>query len=285
MLKIKKMLADGAENISILEVKNTCAGYEGREVLHHINLEIERGKITVLVGPNGCGKSTLLKVMTGMHSKFSGEITVEGRQIESYKSNELAQKIAYLPQNRNVPEISVQRMVLHGRFPYLQYPRRYRKIDLAIAKKALEQVGMEEYAEKNMKQLSGGMQQKVYIAMALAQDTPVIMMDEPTSFLDIVYQLKLMEMARELAVQGKAVVMVLHDIAMALRTADKMVVLSEGEVQGVGTPSEVFEKGILDEVFGLKIKRIETEDGWQYYYQDKFCHKKKSLLDYSNSDF
>ena len=79
--------------------------------------------------------------------------------------------------------------------------------------------------------------------------------------------------------------MVLHDIAMALRTADKMVVLSEGEVQGVGTPSEVFEKGILDEVFGLKIKRIETEDGWQYYYQDKFCHKKKSLLDYSNSDF
>ena len=254
------------KNAAMLEIKDICAGYEGREVLHHLNLEIEKGKITILAGPNGCGKSTFLKVMTGMHAKSSGEIFVDGKPMESYKSNELAQKIAYLPQSRNVPEISVQRMVLHGRFPYLQYPRRYRKIDMEIAKNALCQVGMEEHADKNMNRLSGGMQQKVYIAMALAQDTPVIMMDEPTSFLDIVYQLKLMEIARELANQGKAVVMVLHDIAMALKTADKMVVLSSGEIKGSGTSAEVFESGVLDEVFGLKIKRVETEDGWQYYY-------------------
>ena len=252
--------------VSMLKLEDVCTAYEGKEVLHHVNLSIESGKITVLAGPNGCGKSTLLKTMTGMVQKASGEIQVAGKRMEDYQSGELAQKIAYLPQNRNVPDISVKRMVLHGRFPYLKYPRRYRKIDMEIAEEAIQQVGMEEYSHMNMNKLSGGMQQKVYIAMALAQDTPIIMMDEPTSFLDIVYQMKLMEIARELADKGKAVVLVLHDISMALRTADQMIVLKKGEILGSGTPEEVFESGVLDDVFGLKIKRVQTEDGWQYYY-------------------
>lgn len=250
----------------MLDLKNVCAGYEGKEVLHNINLEVKAGKITVLSGPNGCGKSTLLKTMTGMISASEGEILVRGRQMESCKAEELAQQIAYLPQNRNVPEITVMRMVLHGRFPYLKYPRRYRKVDVEIAKKALSQVGMMEYAEKNISQLSGGMQQKVYIAMALAQDTSVIMMDEPTSFLDVVYQVKLMELMRALAEQGKAIVLVLHDISMALRIADEVVVLSDGIIAGKGSPEDVFRSGVLDQVFGLKLKRVETEDGWQYYF-------------------
>lgn len=250
----------------MLKVKDVCTGYEGREVLHKVTARIEAGKITVLAGPNGCGKSTLLKTMMGMNGKTSGEIWVAGKQMEEYKPEELARKIAYLPQNRNVPDITVKRMVLHGRFPYLKYPRRYRKLDMEIAEAALRQVGMEEVADKNMNKLSGGMQQKVYIAMALAQDTPIIMMDEPTSFLDIVYQMKLMEIARELADQGKAVVLVLHDISMALRMADHMIVLFEGTAAKSGTPEEVFESGTLDRVFGLQIKRVATEDGWQYYY-------------------
>lgn len=250
----------------MLSLKNVCAGYDGNEVLHKINLEVKAGKITVLAGPNGCGKSTLLKTMTGMISATAGEILVKERKMESYKPEELAQQIAYLPQNRNVPEITVVRMVLHGRFPYLKYPRRYRKEDVEIAKKALYQVGMTDFAEKNVSQLSGGMQQKVYIAMALAQDTSVIMMDEPTSFLDVVYQVKLMEMVRTLAEQGKTVILVLHDISMALRVADEVVVLSEGKVAGKGSSEEVFRSGVLDQVFGLKLKRVETEDGWQYYF-------------------
>lgn len=250
----------------MLKVENVCSAYDGREILHKINLFIEPGKVTVLAGPNGCGKSTLLKTMMGMIEKTDGKIWVEGNAIESYKPEDLAKKIAYLPQNRNVPDITVKRMVLHGRFPYLKYPRRYRQIDVEIAEKAIRQVGMEAYMYKNMHQLSGGMQQKVYIAMALAQDTPVIMMDEPTSFLDIVYQMKLMEISRELASQGKAVILVLHDIAMAMRTADRIVVLKDGYIKGNGNPEEVFESGVLDEVFGLKLKRVETEEGWQYYF-------------------
>ena len=250
----------------MLRVKDVCTAYEGKEVLHKVSLHIMPGKITVLAGPNGCGKSTLLKTMTGMVSKSDGEILIDGKNIEGYRTEELAQKIAYLPQNRNVPDITVKRMVLHGRFPYLKYPRRYRKTDVEIAEEAIRQVGMEAFSNKNMNQLSGGMQQKVYIAMALAQDTPIIMMDEPTSFLDVVYQLRLMDMARELADRGKAVVLVLHDISLALRVADQMIVLKNGEIKGCGTSQQIFESGVLNDVFGLTIKRVQTEDGWQYYF-------------------
>lgn len=187
----------------MLRVNDVCSAYEGKEVLHQVSLHLQPGKITVLVGPNGCGKSTLLKTMNGIVERTRGEIRINGKNIEAYRPGELAQQIAYLPQNRNVPDITVKRMVLHGRFPYLTYPRRYRRMDIKMAENAIRQMGMEAYADTNMQQLSGGMQQKVYIAMALAQDTPIIMMDEPTSFLDIVHQIQLMEIARELAVQGK----------------------------------------------------------------------------------
>lgn len=250
----------------MLRVQDVCSAYDGREILHKVNFSIKSGEITVFAGPNGCGKSTLLKTMIGILPKTDGNIWVDGRVMESYKSEELAKKIAYLPQNRNVPDITVKRMVLHGRFPYLTYPRRYRKIDMEIAEKAIRQVGMESYMYKSISQLSGGMQQKVYIAMALAQDTPVIMMDEPTSFLDIVYQMKLMDISRELAAQGKTIVLVLHDIAMAMRIADRIIVLKDGCIKGNGKPETVFESGVLDKVFGLKLKRVETEEGWQYYF-------------------
>lgn len=250
----------------MLKLQDVCSAYDGHEILHKVNLSIEPGKITVLAGPNGCGKSTLLKTMMGLLPKTEGNIWVEGAEMESYKPEDLAKKIAYLPQNRNVPDITVKRMVLHGRFPYLTYPRRYRKIDVEMAEKAIQQIGMEAYMYKNMNQLSGGMQQKVYIAMALAQDTPIIMMDEPTSFLDIAYQMKLMDISRELAAKGKTVVLVLHDIAMAMRIADRIIVLKDGYIKGNGKPETVFESGALDEVFGLKLKRVETEEGWRYYF-------------------
>ncbi|MBQ7841513.1 MAG: ABC transporter ATP-binding protein [Lachnospiraceae bacterium] len=249
----------------MLKLKGVCAGYDGKSVLHNIDLEIMPGTVTVLAGPNGSGKSTLLKTVIGLVRKTSGEIWVEGKNTESLSAAQLAQKVAYLSQNRNVPDISVMRMVLHGRFPYLSYPRRYRETDVQIAKEALCRVGMDAYAEKNINSLSGGMQQKVYIAMALAQDTPVILLDEPTSFLDIAHQLKLMETIRQLADQGKSVVLVLHDISMALQAADVMMILSEGKLVRSGSPEEIFKSGILEQVFGVKIKRVQTDEGWQYY--------------------
>ena len=248
----------------MIELKNLCAGYEKKEVLHHINLTLQAGKITVLLGPNGCGKSTLLKTLVRLLPYQKGEILVEEKSIQTYSSSELAKKIAYVAQTKSIPDISVLRMVLQGRFSYLRYPRRYRKEDIEIAKQALKWAGLSEWEEENVNQLSGGMQQKVYIAMALAQNANTILMDEPTTYLDIVHQLRLMEMVKQLAKEGKAVVIVLHDISQALRIADTVVVLQEGKLLFEGTPKEVYESGKLEEAFQIKIQRLQTEKG--YYY-------------------
>lgn len=249
----------------MIELRNVCAGYGKKEVLHGVSMTFEPGKITAVIGPNGCGKSTLLKTLVRIHPHSGGEIFVDGKPIEAYQQNALAKKLAYLAQSRHTPDISVLRMVLHGRFPYLSYPRKYRKEDFEAAKKALQWVGMEMFADENMNRLSGGMQQKVYLAMALAQDTDTILMDEPTTYLDVSHQLLVMELAKKLALRGKAVIMVLHDISQALRTADQVVVLKDGTIAVMGSPEEVYESGKLSEVFGIEVRRVETESGWYWF--------------------
>ena len=248
----------------MMELKNVSAGYEGKKVLHQINVVFEPGTITVLAGPNGCGKSTLLKAIVGMNPSCEGEILIDGKSTKSMTSRELAKKAAYLAQNKKAPDISVMKMVLHGRFAHLNYPRKYRPLDIEFAKNALKWVGMGKESDKLVSKLSGGMQQKVYIAMALAQDADTILMDEPTTYLDVEHQLRLMEMARQLATEGKAIVMVLHDLTQALQIADKVVVLKEGKILAQGTADEVFEGGRLQEAFHVEIERVQTKSGWHY---------------------
>lgn len=250
----------------MVELRNVSSCYGEEEVLHNIDLSFEVGKITVIVGPNGCGKSTLLKTMIRLNSHTSGEIIVGGRQIEELETTTLAQQIAYLPQSKRPADISVLRMVLHGRFPYLKYPRRYQKKDIEIAQQALERMGIAHLADKNISQLSGGVQQKVYIAMALAQNTSVILMDEPTVYLDVSYQMKLMDLARELADSGKAVVMVLHDLTQAFRVADKLVVMEDGKIVMSAAPEAIYRSGVAESVFGVEVERIQTPNGWRYFY-------------------
>ena len=249
----------------MIELKNVSAGYPGKPVLHNLSLSIAPGAVTVIAGPNGCGKSTLLKALVRLNPHNGGEIRIGGAPIETFSPNALARKLAYLPQNRSVPDITVRRMVLHGRFPYLSYPRRYRPQDHAAVDGALNKLGLSDLADTPMAKLSGGMQQKVYIAMALAQDTPAILMDEPTAFLDIAHRLQLMDLARQLAREGKAVVLVLHDLPLALRYADRIAVLCDGRLLDEGTPEEVFARGTLEEAFCVKLHRTADQDGWHYY--------------------
>ena len=255
----------------MIKLTNVVAGYEDREVLHGVSMAFEPGKVTALIGPNGCGKSTLLKALVRINPHSGGEISVDTVPVEKYKPNELAKKVAYLAQSKNTPDISVLRMVLHGRFAYLSYPRRYREEDYTIARKALKWAGLEGMEEENVNRLSGGLQQKVYIAMALAQDAATILMDEPTTYLDVSHQLRLMEMARKLAAEGKAVVMVLHDLSQALRTADEVVVLQNGQIAAMGTPEAVYESGKLQEVFGIEIERVRTKSGLHYLCDSGLC--------------
>lgn len=249
----------------MLEIKNLSAGYGAERVLRDISMNIPRGKVTAIVGPNGCGKSTLLKALAGIIPS-SGAVILEGQDLLSLPGKALAQKVAYLPQNRAVPEITVKNLVLHGRFPYLSYPRRYRREDHAIAASAMERMGIGDLADREVTTLSGGQRQKVYIAMALAQDTPVVLMDEPNTFLDIAHQLQLMEQARQLAEEGRTVVLVLHDLSLALEYADSLAVLCRGQCVFQGNPEDTFLSGCLESAFGVGLQRVQTPEGWKYYF-------------------
>lgn len=249
----------------MLEMKNLSVGYPGHPVLQNISISVPGGAVTVIAGPNGCGKSTLLKALTGI-LPATGSVILEGQDLLTSDRQERARNVAFLPQNRQVPEITVKNLVLHGRFPYLSYPRRYRQEDLRMAEAAMDQMGVAELADRSLASLSGGQRQKVYIAMALAQDTPVVLMDEPNAFLDIAHQLQLMAQAKALAEAGKTVVLVLHDLSLALEYADSLVVLYEGTCLFQGTPEETFQSGCLDKAFGVEMRRFSTEDGWKYHY-------------------
>lgn len=251
----------------MIELKNLCGGYPGRPVLEDISLDFCPGEVLAILGPNGCGKSTLLRTSNGLLARTGGEILLDGRPIEGLSAKEIAQKVAYLPQSRSTPNITAGRMVLHGRFPYLSYPRRYSQKDREMVQKALAWVEASELASRPLPELSGGQRQKVYLAMALAQDTETILMDEPTTYLDISCQLEVMALARRLAEEGRAVVMVLHDLCLALRYAHRAVLLREGRVRQIGTPEELYGGEALEEVMGAALGRVETEGDWRYFYR------------------
>ena len=252
----------------MIELKGLTVGYGGKTVLRDVSLDFPAGQVTVLLGPNGCGKSTLMKTALGLLPRQGGEILYDGVDLERLTTRQVARKAAYLAQSREIPSITVRRMVLHGRFPYLGYPRRYRAEDYTAAAEALEWAGAAEQADRPVQELSGGQRQKVYLAMALAQDTETVFMDEPTTYLDVRHQLEVMAVSRRLADMGRAVVLVLHDLSRALRDADQLAVLADGTLRQVGTPEEVFTGGELDRAFGVAVRRVRTESGWLYYCQE-----------------
>ena len=249
----------------MIELRHLSAGYGRNVVLEDINMNISDRKVLALLGPNGCGKSTLVKTILALQPKLSGEIVINGTHLEQLSSRERARRIAYLPQSRTTPNISGVKMILHGLFPYMSYPRQYGEKDYNAVKHVMELMGITELAEMMMPQLSGGQQQKVYIAMALAQDTDMIVMDEPTTFLDTGSQLDTCRLAHRFADDGKTVILVTHDLPLAMQYADEIAVLAERKLQAYGTSEDIYGSGTLDRVFGIRLKRVMTEDGWQYY--------------------
>lgn len=249
----------------MIELKNVSSGYGDRNIIKNIDLSFPTGQVTVLLGPNGSGKTTLIKTALGLIPKTAGEILYSSVNIEQLKPRDIARQAAYLSQYRNIPHITAGRMVLHGRFPYLSYPRRYRREDYEAVDAALRETDSLELKNCSMERLSGGQRQKIYLAMVLAQNTETVFMDEPTAYLDVKHQLEVMDAARALAQKGRAAVLVLHDLALALRTADRAVLLSEGGIRFQGSAEELFESGCLDKTFGVRLCRVDTDSGWQYY--------------------
>ena len=249
----------------MIELRGLSVGYRGEPVLRGVDLTFQPGQVTVLLGPNGCGKSTLLKTALGLLPPLAGQVLYDGVPLQSLAPVQVARKAAYMAQSRSVPQIEARRMVLHGRFPYLSFPRRYRPEDKRVVAEAMQEAGASDLAGCLMQELSGGQRQKVYLAMALAQRTGTIFMDEPTTWLDVRHQLEVMATARRLAAGGKAVALVCHDLCLALRNADTVVLLADGALRMTDTPDRVYESGALDTAFGVRVRRVEMDGSWQYF--------------------
>ncbi len=251
----------------MIELRDLSAGYGRDTILHHINVSFRPGELTVILGPNGSGKSTLIRTVLGLQEKLSGSILIDGEDSASLSPGAIARKMSYMAQSRPTPNITAKKMVLHGRFPYLSYPRRYRREDHDAARSAMERADCAELSDRNLPELSGGQRQKVYLAMALCQNTETVFMDEPTTYLDVEHQLGVMNTARMLADEGKAVVLVLHDLCLAMSCADRVLLLNGGGIVSDGTPEEVFSSGLIDSVFNIKFRRVRTDTGTHYYYE------------------
>lgn len=248
----------------MLEIQNVTVGYGRKTVLEGISVSLRQGRLTSILGVNGCGKSTLLKTALGILPIRSGRVSVDGTNLSTLKRNEIAQRIAYLSQGKDTPDMTVMQMVLHGRFPYLGYPRRYTEADRQIAFAAMERVGIGELANAPLGSLSGGMRQIAYIAMALAQDADYILLDEPTTYLDIGHRLALMGILRELADEGRGIVTVMHELPLAFDFSDDIVLLADKRTILKATPTEMLGSPVIRETFGVGIER--TAEGQKHYY-------------------
>ncbi|MEO9653913.1 Fe(3+) dicitrate ABC transporter ATP-binding protein FecE [Marinomonas sp.] len=235
-----------------LSIHQLNVGYQDKTIVKQITLDIPDGKIVALLGPNGCGKSTLLKAIARILTPQSGEVRWQGTNLHKLPSRQLATQLALLPQTQPIPEgVKVKDLVAYGRSPYTGFWGRLNKKDHVIIQQAMQQVGVDILAEQYVSELSGGQRQRVWLAMTLAQDTPYLLLDEPTTYMDLNHQVELMKLLRQLNQKGKTIITVLHDINQAARYCDHLIVMRDGDVVTQGSPDSVLTPELLLSVFNV----------------------------------
>ncbi|MER2127751.1 ABC transporter ATP-binding protein [Solibacillus sp.] len=237
-----------------LQTNNLHAGYEQKLILNDVNISIPQNKISIIIGANGCGKSTLLKTMARLIKPASGEVILDGKSIHQMPPKKLAKTLGLLPQSPVVPEgITVADLVGRGRFPHQTLFGSWSKKDYEAVAEALEMMNITEFADRNIDELSGGQRQRVWIAMALAQQTDILFLDEPTTYLDITYQVEILDLLTDLNKKyGTTIVMVLHDINLSARYADYLFTMKEGQLIAEGTPQDIVTSELIKETFQLE---------------------------------
>jgi iron complex transport system ATP-binding protein len=243
----------------IFQASNLVAGYDKKVIVNGIDIVIPSNKVSVIIGANACGKSTLLKTLARLIKPTSGEIVLDGKQVSQIPPKQLAQVLGLLPQSPVVPEgIMVSDLVARGRFPYQSFLKGMEKKDYEAVEEALEIMGITDLANRCVDELSGGQRQRVWIAMALAQQTDILLLDEPTTYLDIAYQVEILDLLTDLnRKRGTTIVMVLHDINLSARYADYIFAVHKGNLVSQGTPSEVICEELIKQVFGLDCSVIK----------------------------
>jgi ferric citrate transport system ATP-binding protein len=236
----------------VFSIENLSVDYAGSSVLSDLNISIPQGKITALIGPNGCGKSTLLKAISGSLKVTTGTVKLAGQDLTKLSHKKRARRLSILPQSPITPEgISVQQLVSFGRNPYLSQWGGLSTDDVQKVHMALAETGLTDLADRAVDSLSGGQRQRAWIAMVLAQDTEYILLDEPTTYLDLTHQIELMEMIQKMNKNGKTLVVVLHDLNQACRYCDHLIVMKKGQLIAQDTPHKIFNSTLLKEVFAL----------------------------------
>ena len=238
--------------ILMLVIEHLNAGYKKKQVLKDINLTLSEGGFITLMGANGCGKSTLLHSISGLLKPVSGGVSLNETSLLTLKRKEVAQQLALLPQVATTPSgLTARELIMQGRFPWQNWWRQWSESDEVAVNDAIEVTKVEDYLDLPLDQLSGGQRQRCWIAMTLAQDTPILLLDEPTTYLDVAHQVELMNLIASLKSKGKTIIAVLHDLNQAATYSDHLVMMKEGEIYTQGKVKDVFTKDNLKAVFNL----------------------------------
>ena len=235
-----------------LTAREITLGYGDRVVSTRLSLDVPDGAFTAVVGANACGKSTLLRAFARLLAPSSGEVAFDGRDVRGYRPKAIAREIGFLPQGLVAPEnILVRQLVARGRYPHQTPLSTWSRADERAVAAAMADAGVAELADRRMENLSGGQRQRAWIAMVLAQETPYLLLDEPTTFLDIAHQFQLLALLARLRAEGRTIVAVLHDVNQACRFADHLVAMRDGRIVAEGAPADIVDAALVQEVFEL----------------------------------
>ena len=237
-----------------LETKDLTLGYSKKTIINKLNVKIPEGKITVLIGSNGCGKSTILRSLARLIKPYDGLVCLDGKSVTKWSTKEIAKKLAILPQGPVAPEgLTVRQLVEQGRYPHQSMFVTKSSEDDELVNLALSVTELENFADQTVDSLSGGQRQRAWIAMVLAQNTPMLLLDEPTTYLDMTHQIEILDLLFDLnQKENRTIVMVLHDLHLACRYADYIIAIKEGQIYAQGKPEEIITTAVVQDVFNLK---------------------------------
>ncbi|MEU9918668.1 ABC transporter ATP-binding protein [Streptomyces sp. NPDC051001] len=247
---------------SRLEARGVTVGYGDRTVIDDLDVAIPSGLVTTIIGPNGCGKSTLLRTLSRLLKPAKGTVLLDGDDIARLRTRDVAKKLGLLPQAPVAPDgLTVADLVARGRHPHQSWLRQWSSDDADVVERALVMTGVADLADRPVDELSGGQRQRVWISMTLAQGTDLLLLDEPTTYLDLAHAIDVLDLVNDLHTSGCTVVMVLHDLNLATRYSDNLIVMREGAILAQGHPREVITAELLHEAFGLRARVIDDPVG------------------------
>ncbi|MFF3013195.1 ABC transporter ATP-binding protein [Streptomyces sp. NPDC057939] len=254
--------ASGGDGSSRLAARGVTVGYGARTVIDGLDVAVPPRVITTIIGANGCGKSTLLRTLSRLLKPTSGTVVLDGEDIATLRTRDVAKKLGLLPQAPVAPEgLTVADLVARGRHPHQSWLRQWSSDDAAVVERALAMTGVADLADRPVDALSGGQRQRVWISMTLAQGTDLLLLDEPTTYLDLAHAIDVLDLVDDLHESGCTVVMVLHDLNLATRYSDNLIVMKEGSILAQGHPGDVIDADLLYEAFGLRAKVIDDPVG------------------------